>query len=73
MILGIYAHIQNLIVEGSRHTVDDQGSLNLRAIRNVDEGVYKCMVTSVGGNDEAEASITVIGQFIFQLFLGEFS
>lgn len=44
----------------SRRTIQADGSLEVRNVRNTDIGNYTCVVISVGGNDTASASLKVI-------------
>ena len=47
-----------------RRQVDDEGSLEIKSVRNSDIGNYMCYVVSLGGNDTASADIRVIGQYL---------
>lgn len=44
-----------------RRNIRSDGSLEIRAVRNGDIGVYMCTVTSSAGNDEGQANLKVIG------------
>lgn len=52
---------QQLLSNGNgRYTIDGDGTLEIREVRNTDIGVYSCVVTSHGGNDSRTAQLEVV-------------
>ncbi len=46
-----------------RREILEHGGLQIHSVRNDDIGTYRCQVVSTGGNDTAQAHITVIGMY----------
>ena len=59
----VWHHGNNVVLSSDpRRQLLEDGSLRISQVRNEDIGTYRCQVTSLGGNDAAEAIVKVIGE-----------
>ena len=47
-----------------RITIEQDGTLKILGVYSGDNGLYKCEVTSAGGNDQRTTTLKVIGLFL---------
>ena len=57
----------NILVDpnaSSRVNLLSSGSLEITQARRSDKGTYKCVVTSVAGNGQGNATLTILGELV---------
>ena len=63
----LHRNIDEQIFSDYRHSISVDGTLTIKGVTSIDMGKYTCTVTSIGGNDESTAELTVIGMFYYEM------
>ena len=65
-------YLENNRIEPStdiRRQIREDGSLEIQSVRNEDIGTFRCDVYSTGGNDTADAELTIIGRTCYVVLI----